>query len=256
MARFFAAFLLSAALWGQSFEVASLKPSSPQSENRLEGGPGTSDPLRFTYTSATLEDLVATAWKLEYFQISSKESIDRDHFDLIAKIPPGAGKEQFRLMLQTLLVERFRLKFHTEHRQFAGYALVIAKSGFKPQQAPAGGEFPERPDKPGITANHFLRNGYEIVRMRGRQMPISKIAGAIDVPGDGPVVDQTGLTGTYDFTLEYAYPLSEAQAISEAPPASSVFAAVQQQLGLRLVPKRVPFTVVVIDSFDRVPSEN
>jgi len=204
-----------------------------------------------------LEDLIVNAWNIEYFQVSSKTAIDRVKFDLAAKIPPGATKEQFRLMLQNLLKERFRLEQHTESRQLAGYALVIAKSGFKPQERPSGGQFPDLPPgKPGIIANHFSRDGYEIVLMRARQMPASEIARALDVPGDGPVVDQTGLTGKYDFTLEYAYPLSESRVPSETPPAPSVFTAVQQQLGLQLVAKRVPFDVVVIDSFDRVPSVN
>lgn len=249
--------LLGAIVCAQTFEVASLKPSVSASGNRIEGGPGTSDPLRYTYTSATLEDLIVNAWNIEYFQVASKGPIDRDRFDLTAKIPSGTTTEEFRLMLQNLLKERFRLELHTERRQLSGYALVIAKSGFKPQEHPRGGQFPDLPPgKPGIIANHFSRDGYEIVLMRVRQMPASEIARALDVPGDGPVVDQTGLTGKYDFTLEYAYPLSESQAPSETPPAPSVFTAVQQQLGLQLVAKRVPFNVVVIDSFDRVPSVN
>jgi uncharacterized protein (TIGR03435 family) len=254
---FFLSVLLPNIVAAQTFEVASLKPSGPHGGNRIEGGPGTSDPLRYTYTSATLEDLIVIAWDIEYSQVASKAPIDRDHFDLTAKIPPGASKQQFRLMLQNLLIDRFRLKSHRERRELSGFALVIAKSGFHPQEQPEGGHFPDlSPGKPGIIANHFSRDGYELVLIRAHQMPASEIARALDVPGDGPVVDQTGLTGKYDFTLEYAYPLSESRSPSETAPAPSVFTAVQQQLGLQLVAKRVPFDVVVIDSFSRVPTEN
>lgn len=259
--------LLGTAAWAQTFEVASLKPSGPQSGNRIEGGPGTSDPLRYTYTSATLEDLIVIAWNVEYFQVSSKAAIDRDCFDLVAKIPPGTRMEDFRVMLQNLVKERFRLKLHAETREFSGYALVVAKSGFKLKERSSGptassassaaGKFPDLPsNKPGIIAHHLSREGNILIRVRVQQMPMSEIARSLKVPDDVPVVDQTGLAGKYNFTLEYAYPARKSQAVPEEPPAPSVFTAVQQQLGLQLVSKRVPFETVVIDSFNRVPSEN
>ena len=246
--------LLCTAACAQTFEVASLKPSGPGSDNRIEGGPGTSDPLRYTYTCATLEDLIVNAWNVEYFQVSSKTAIDRDQFDLLAKIPPGTSKEQFRLMLQNLLLERFRLKLHAVSRPFSGYALVLAKSGLRLGKPAAG--FPVLPpDQPGIIANEFVRDGHVLVRMRVQQKPMSEIAQSFHVPGDGPIVDQTRLAGKYDFTLEYSYPAGRGAAPSEPPPAPAIFTAVQQ-LGLRLVSRRVPMPVIVIDSFDRVPSGN
>jgi uncharacterized protein (TIGR03435 family) len=258
---------LGSVAWAQTFEVTSLKPSGPQSGNRIEGGPGTSDPIRYGYTSATLEDLIVIAWNVEYFQVSSKSVIDRDCFDLLAKIPPGTRKEQFRIMLQNLLIERFRLKLHLETREFSGYALVVARTGFKlygrthgpatsrGHSAPDG--FPDLPpDRLGIISHHFMVDGHELVRMRVQQMPMSEIARSLHVPGEVPVVDQTGLTGKYEFTLEYAAPARDSQAVFEMPTAASVFTAVQQQLGLQLISKRVPFNVVVVDSFSRVPSEN
>ena len=69
--------LLAVSASAQTFDAASLKPSGPRSDNRIEGGPGTADPFRYTYTSATLEDLIVTAWNLEYFQVLSKTPIDR-----------------------------------------------------------------------------------------------------------------------------------------------------------------------------------
>lgn len=245
--------------WTQTFEVASLKPSGSHNESAEQGGPGSSDPERYRYTGATLEDLIVTAYHVEYFQVSSKTPIDRDRFDLIAKLPPGATRAQFRAMLQNLLADRFRLKFHRESREFPGYELVVAKSGLKldaTPKPPAEG-FPDLPpDKPGLTNHHTGRNGHFLVRVRGRQMPASEIARALQVPGDAPVVDRTGLTGKYDFTLEYSYDGRNAGEIREAPPAPSIFTAVQQQLGLQLVPKRLPFDVIVVDAFDRAPSAN
>lgn len=242
----------------QTFEVASVKPSSPDSGSVLEGGPGKPDPGRFRYTGATLEDLIVTAYNVEYFQVSSKVTIDRDRFDVVAKVPPGATRAEFRTMLQNLLSERFHLKIHGEGHEFSGYALIVAKSGHKLESAskPVDG-FPELPPgRPGLIENHTPRNWHFLVRVRGQQQTAADIANALHVPGGAPVVDRTGLTGKYDFTLEYSYSGRASDQPVEAPPAPAIFTALQQQLGLQLVSRRLPFEVLVIDSFDKVPSEN
>ena len=104
--------ITSGLAFGQTFEVASVKPSGPQSVRGWEGGPGSPDPGRYVWGAATIQDLIVTAYDLQYFQVSSKLAIDRDRYDLIAKVPEGATKEQLRTMLQNLLAERFRLKTH------------------------------------------------------------------------------------------------------------------------------------------------
>ena len=161
-------------------------------------------------------------------------------------------------MLQSLLADRFHLKLHRGRRQFAGYALVVGKRGFR--QSPvtgALGEFPAMPaQKRGIATQEIVREGHVIVRMRAQKMPMPEIACSLHVPSEVPVSDQTGLTDTYDLTLEYCYPARNAQTMSEAPPAPSIFTAVQQQLGLQLVASRVSHHVMVIDLFDRIPLGN
>jgi uncharacterized protein (TIGR03435 family) len=85
-------------------------------------------------------------------------------------------------------------------------------------------------------------------------MPISLLVPMLRRPGEPPVVNRTGLEGTYDFTLEYAQETPNAD--TSAPPAPILATAIQQQLGLQLVSKKLPFDVVVIDSIDRLPTEN
>jgi uncharacterized protein (TIGR03435 family) len=259
------AVLLSAAsaLCAQTFEVASLKRSGPDSGNEMTGGPGTQDPIRFCYTSATIEDFIVVAYNVEYYQVSSSVPVDRDLFDLNAKIPPGATKQQFRVMLQNLLADRFRLRLRREVREFSGYALTVAKSGLKNDRTTEGASksvaegFPKiPPGKAGMRLIEVPQNGYHLVRLRAQQMPISELARGIHAPGDGPVVDQTGLSGRYDFTLEYAYGGHATDEVPEVPPAPSIFTALQAQLGLQLASKRVPLDVLVVDSFSRTPSEN
>ena len=252
------------------FEVASIKLSGPKSDRDRDGGPGTSSPTLFHDTAATLLDLVATAWNVDYFQVSSSTPLDRQKFDLQARVPEGATKAQFRIMLQNMLAERFALKAHLESREFPAYAMVIAKSGLKlkesvpgksdsPQGAPsfvsaAKGDWPELPAGVSNMAARFtMSGGYQLVRMRVQLEPLSYLIRMR--PADLPIVDNTGLTGKYSYGLEYTQdPLG---ASPDAPaPAPDIFAALQEQLGLQLVKKKLPFDVVVVESFSKLPSEN
>ncbi len=255
--------LLALRTFGQDaalrFEVASIKPSGPQSVRGSEGGPGTHDPGMYLYSSATIEDLISFAYDVEFFQISSAISLDRDHFDVVVKIPPGSTKHQFELMLQNLLAERFQLRLHIQKREFPGYELVVAKTGTKLKEGTAGSPpnagFPDLPPgQPGMAATHSMTGDYELVRIRAVHEPISELA---DLMGahDMHVVDKTGLTGVYDFTLEYT--LDAAGAAPDAPPAvPNLFTALQRELGLQLVPKKIPYDVLMIDHVERTPSDN
>jgi uncharacterized protein (TIGR03435 family) len=251
-----------------AFEVASVKRSLNNSNRDSEGGPGTKEPGRYYFHSATLEDLIAVAYGVDYFQISSKTSLEGQRFDVDTKIPAGTTKEQFRAMMRNLLVERFHLKAHAEQREFPGYELVVAKGGSKLKEsgdAPAplppsiAEEFPElTPGRPGLASRNTTRDGNALVRMRGYREPVAKFVTGLHPPGGRPVVDKTGLTGLYDFTLEYSYPLSNASPDNPSQPSAlpDLFTAIQQQLGLQLVSRKLPFDVVVVDSVDKTPIEN
>lgn len=255
----------------EKFEVASIKPAGPQSVRGREGGPGTKDPTHFRFQSATVEDLIVIGYHVDYFQVTSKVPIDREHYDVSANVPENATREQFRLMMRNLLEERFHLKAKVESREFAGYELVVAKTGLKLKESssaaapthesrrPADDGFPDLPPgRPGLISNHTMSGGFVLVRTRARQEPISILAQSLHAPGEAPVVDRTGLTGKYDFTLEYTtdVPGSAHDGDSATPVAPSVFTALQQQLGLQLVAKKLPFDVVVVEAVDRAASEN
>jgi uncharacterized protein (TIGR03435 family) len=263
-------FVLSLALAAaqEAFEVASVKRSLNENNRGSSGGPGTSEPGRYYFHSATLEDLIAVAYDVDYFQISSKTSLEGQRFDVDVKIPPGATKQQFRAMMRNLLTERFHLKAHVEKRDFTGYALIVARSGSKLKESSAElpplpdstrEEFPQlTPGRPGLASRNTVRDGNVLVRMRGHREPVSVFATGLQVPGKQPVVDQTGLTGRYDFTLEYSYPLTNASPDNPALPSAlpDLFTALQQQLGLQLVSRKLPFDVVVVESVDKSPIEN
>jgi uncharacterized protein (TIGR03435 family) len=122
----------------RAFEVASIKPSGPHSIRGSEGGPGSSDPGLYRFGLASLLDLIMVAYHVRVFQVSSATPLDRENFDLIAKIPEGATRQQFRTMLQNFLAERFHLKLHIQSKEFPAYELVVAKTGPKLKEALAG----------------------------------------------------------------------------------------------------------------------
>lgn len=264
--------LVSAAAAQTQFEVASIRPSGTQSVRGSDGGPGHRDPTRFTYGRAELLSLILMAYNVNPFQVSSHAPLDREAFDLAANVPAGATKEQFRVMLQNLLKDRFNLKVHLESKEFPAYELVVLKSGLKLKEAVAG-ESASRPDGPPsrpagdigwpefppnvahIVAQNSGIDGYGLTRVKAQFEPISLLATFLRPEDNLPVVDKTGLTGVYSFTLEYTTDRPGAMP-DTPPPAPSIFTAVQQQLGLQLVSKKLPFDVVVVESFNKLPTDN
>jgi uncharacterized protein (TIGR03435 family) len=248
----------------QSFEAASVKVSRPDAQRGSNGGPGSKDPLNYYFHSATLQDLIAIAYEVDYGQIVSKAPLDRDRYDVDTKLPAGASKDDFRAMIRGLLAERFQFKAHTDSKEFPGFELVVAKGGSKlgkqPAQAMEG--FPQMPPTgPGLAANFSTSGGYSLIRMRGQQQTTKDLASALKrMAANEPnafVVDKTAIDDKFDFTLEFARERPGAQ---ETPPepasAPSLFTAVQQQLGLQLVSKKVVMPTVVVESVERVPTEN
>jgi uncharacterized protein (TIGR03435 family) len=257
-------FLWAAVIFGQTFEVASIRPSGPKSVRGSDGGPGDKDPSRYTFGRATLIDLLVVAYHVEPFQVSSKESLDRDEFDLAARVPAGATKDEFRGMLRNLLAERFQLKLHMESREFPAFEMVVARGGAKlgtgsaPKLA-SENDFPQlMPGKPGLIALNSISPGYTTTRIRAQQQPVSRLAQFLRTAEPRPIVDKTGLTGNYDFVLGFSSELPNGAADGAAGPsgAPDLNTALREQFGLLLIAKKLRFDVVVVESFDRVPTEN
>jgi uncharacterized protein (TIGR03435 family) len=246
----------------QTFDAASIKPSSPQSGRHASGGPGTSDPTRYRFSYATLLALIGVAYDVDHFQISGAKPLDQNRFDLVANVPEGATREQFRAMMRNLLAERFHLKLHVESKEFPAYALVVAKGGLKIREVDADSPrdgFPDLPaDRPGIAVRKFPSGGSAVVRIRARQEPLSVLAQRLEPDDALPVVDRTGLSGRYNFTFEFSeeVPGAGGDARNNSPDVPGLFTALQTQLGLRLERRKVPFDVLIVQSFDKTPGEN
>ena len=202
-----------------SFEVASVKPSVSHARPSTRGGPGTPDPEQFTFTNVTLLNALVRAYDVKTYQVTGPGWLSSERYDIVAKVPPDTTKEQFNLMLRSLLAERFHHAVHHETREFQGYELVVGKNGTKLKVSQERQEHPvpETEAPPKTDANGFpLLDGPGLVMMEGmrgravisfltaRSQPLSALADTLSREFRMPVLDKTGLTGRFDFALEFA----------------------------------------------------
>ena len=256
-------FLSTGLAFGQTFEVASIRPSGAKSIRGEEGGPGSKDPRRYTFGRADLLTLILLAYDVEIFQVSSKLSLDRDQFDLAAKTPENATKKELSVMLRNVLSERFQMKLHIETREFPAFELVFAKGGAKlgteaASRLASEPDFPTLPPgKPGLYAINSMSGGYMVTRILGHQQPLSQLAKFLRTAEPHPVVNKSGLMGTYDFALRFSTELPRATTDASVPSdIPDLNTALREQLGLQLIAKKLPFDVVVVESFSRMPTDN
>jgi Protein of unknown function (DUF3738). len=182
--------------------------------------------------------LIEMAFGIDDYQISGKnlDWLSSQLYDVEA-VPAGDSPlsyEQLRLPLQQLLAQRFHLTFHREWKDMQGYALVVAKGG--PKLAAA---------KDISTTGYILRDG-----LRSPSISMRTLAAMLAHPLGQPVMNKTDIAGNYDINLHFAPDGS-----TDSPDAS-IFTAVQEQLGLKLEPQKVPVEMLVIDHLERTPSTN
>lgn len=270
------------------FEVASLRPSGRLTQGypsrRIVGGPGTSSPGQITYTEQSLKDLIFMAYRVPFYQLTTPPWMEREYFDITAKVPPGATRDDVRLMLQDLLAERFKLKIRHEAKETPGYVLTIGRGGprMKASPAPQAGVVAAMPPKfdldrdgfiivpPGTTNMMTLPSSDGIARLTASRASMEILCGYLSRQLQRPVLDRTGLTGTYDFHLAYARGNPRQLAVSEPPeapdsnatvpvasdPAPTLVKAVELQLGLKMQPGNVRIDILVIDHVEKTPIEN
>jgi uncharacterized protein (TIGR03435 family) len=254
------------------FEVASIKPAAPpQPGGRsgggpARGGPGTADPGRITWSNATVKRLLMTAYEVKDYQVNGPGWLDTQRYDIIAKVPEDATQEQVNVMWQTLLKERFGVVVHHESKEFQVDELVVTKGGSKLRETTLDPNAPiPQPGTPRLKNGELIGAGLmldvaagssgPIGHMAAKAQPISALATMLGNQLGHPVVDKTGLTGKYDFAFEFT-PDLKGPGTDASAPGSSLVGAIQQQLGLRLVPGKAKLDVIVVDKADKVPTDN
>ena len=245
--------ILTSCAFGQTagesptFEAAAIKPAAPQTgmgmRVMMRGGPGSPDPGQITYSNVSLKMVLTNAYGIKGYQINGPKWLDSERFDIVAKIAMGSTKEQFQMMLQNLLAERFKLAVHRETKELPIYALVVGKGGPKLKEtvddgaSPQGGAAgpggpsasappPPPPPPPGSDGAGPVRlkmgadgmpqlppgmgkNGLMMMmtngrlRMVGNGQPVSALTEMLGNQLGRPVVDATELKAKYDFTLDF-----------------------------------------------------
>ncbi len=247
------------------FDVVSIKPSR-QGELRVQDMP-VDMPDGISTQVDTALDLIRAAYGPAKFPVNDRilgapDWASQEGFDIQAKVSgpdlPTFQKlsfDQRRPMLQALLADRFKLKVHSETRQLPIYELVVGKDGAKLKEA---GPDDARPNGLKDTHGQPLKFGFikflhpsEAV---AQAMPMARLADLMSQPFLGigrPVVDKTGLTSTYDFTLKWTPDQIPNGASPNDDSGPSIFTAIQEQLGLKLVPAKGPVEVLVIDQIEK-----
>ncbi len=287
------------------FEVASVKPSvpGPGANAICRGGPGFGDPALLT-CQANLKRIILRAFGLRPFQLAAPDWTDNQLFELRAAVPAGATKEQVEVMLQNLLTERFHLAFHREPREVTRYELLVAEGGPKLKDAPEVTAPPDEAapalrgpldqaammERAAMMKRELDKDKYPLVTGRAWRMvdgrarfyqPNGGVGGLLpmlEMMLDKPVVDATGLKGSYEIEMHWVgesimsgqMKMAAAQARANAglPPAAqgtatdpgpsgpTIQQALRDQLGLKLQLKKGPMETLVIDHVDKAPTEN
>ena len=254
-----------------SFEVVTIKPADPGETNRsFKISPGyfnarrvtLIDLLKFAYEVKTESQIVAAPdWtSKEFFNIEAKAGVKvADEF---RDLPPERKMEPTRLMVQSMLSDRFHLRTSFKSKELAAYALVVAKGGTKLKRETGGpspadaSAVPRSPDMPHAPTLYMT----DAHHLTGTNAPMNMLIGWLEHRPelDGRViVDETGLRGGYDFVLDGVQESSQQASTAPISPDEgvSIFTILREQLGLQLVPRKEPVEVLVIDDVQQ-PSPN
>jgi uncharacterized protein (TIGR03435 family) len=247
----------------QGFDVVSIKPSDPSVQGTNIGiSPGGS----FEARGVTLKMLISQAYDVRDFQISGAPGwVETERYDIITKDAvkgpseedlgkmTDAGRDEFRDRilgkLRALMADRFALKVHKETKDLTVYALMVAKSGSKLGAAPDDGTH-------GSSLNSSRANDGKTL-MTGKNLPLSSLIRFLSGQVGRPIIDKTGLTGKYNFTMTYSPDLNRPPDITEGhsglieTSGPSIFTALQEQLGLKLDSQKAPVEILVIDSVQK-----
>ena len=233
-----------------AFEVATIKPSNPDAPGkgiRLNG-------RQLSTLNNTVSELISWAYGVHVRQlIGAPDWIGKEKYDVLGEpdIDGQPNQQQAQVMMQKLLADRFKLSFHRDKKELSVYAILVGKDGPK---------ITKSPDQNGLPSMFFKGLGVLPVK----SATIAEFAGVLQrAVLDLPVVDQTGLTGKYDFILSWTPDETQFGALGARPPTPSddpnappdLFTAIQQQLGLKLEAKKAQADVLVIDHVER-PSPN
>ena len=264
------------------FEVASVKPSVDADTPMGNVNRGLHiDGAMVSFNGMPLKWYIHYAYTVKESQVSGPDWLGSSRFDVVAKLPDGAKREQIPDMLQALLADRFQLKLHRESKESSVYALVVGKNGLKMKESPLDAD-PDGPGKANVDVNVTggergalvsLGKGasvsFEGQRLVAKKVTMTYLADSLARFVDRPVVDMTNLTGTYDCTLDCNLDDVRALILSSAPPGTPLpprqaevgettvsLMDSLQQAGLKLEPRKAPLDILVVDHMEKAATAN
>jgi uncharacterized protein (TIGR03435 family) len=263
-----------------AFEVASIKKHPPDNGQKMGISMGGPDVSQFRASNVTAKMLIDTAYGVRDFQIVGGPSwIGSEHWDIEAKVddsfaaqlkelPKQQQQAQQALMIRSLLADRFKLQITRGSKEGTVLALVVAKGGPKLKEVPPpdpqarpGSPAPGRSPAPG-PGQAFVMMNNSLVTLASNAVPIASLVAQLSMTIGQQVIDQTGLKGTYQYTLQFS-----PQGLGGLPPppgdpdsssasnTASIFTALQEQLGLKLESTKGPVETITIDHIEE-PSPN
>ena len=238
-----------------TFDVTSVKPNT----SGEQGGSSSARPGRYVGINVTLRRVIGLAYRPVQEFAGGPDWINTDRFDIEGRSDGTPSQPQMLEMLRSLLADRFKLVVHKEVRPMPAFALVLARAdgrtgpqlrGTDPCVAPPPGPDP-RPS-PGPWCGGFsVGNG----SLKGTGVTMTQLAAELSSATEGRhVIDRSGLTGSFDVTLTWNAEAMRPGA-APGPDTASIFAAIQEQLGLKLESITAPIEVIVIDRAER-PAAN
>jgi uncharacterized protein (TIGR03435 family) len=222
------------------------------------------------------------AYTVKESQVSGPDWLTSARFDVAAKLPAGATREQIPGMVQALLADRFKMTLHRESKESSVYALVVAKGGMKMKESPLDPDTDDSPGKANVDVSVTPRQdgatislgkgasiSFEGMRVVAKKVTMPYLADSLARFVDRPVVDMTGLTGTYDGIIPYNLDDVRALILSSAPPGTPLpprQADVGETnvslmdslatLGLKMEPRKAPLDILIIDHVEKTPTAN
>jgi uncharacterized protein (TIGR03435 family) len=231
-----------------AFEVASIRANhmadkGGEGSRRESIEPG---PANVTMRNVSLQGCIRWAYNVQPYQVNGPAWLESERFDIAAKAGAPAPEAQLRLMLQTLLADRFKLVLHRQSKEMSVYALLVGKGGHKLKESQSEGPSNLSPNK---------------MLMVGERVPMSQLAELLSGPLRMPVVDMTELKGRYDFSMDPSKflptEMTPEKKMSMQDEVPNIFRAMlQEQLGLKLESRKAPIDILIVDSMEKTPTEN
>ena len=220
-----------------TFDVASVRPTTEHIEFERDGQTSVLHGMLRMH-DVSISACIAFAYGISTSQIVGTASLKDKRYDITAKGNPDATEWQIRRMLQSLLAERFHLTSHGEQKEMRGYVLTVVSSS------------PKRPGK-----FHPSADNGEVYRQNSasgtvaRHITMKQFADFLSGPLEGPVADETNLTGQYDLQLDFAgyLDLTPTDPSERRGVAYILNAALKGELGLQITPRKTYFDIIVVD---------